>query len=315
VSRVVLIVGGSSGIGRATALILARRGDRLVLAARSPESLAVAEAECRAAGAEVLAVTADVTDPASIDLLFAAAAERFGRVDAVVNTAAVVAYGRFDELPAPVFDQVIATDLVGTATVARAALRTFKVQGGGRLILIGSLLGKIATPYLGAYQTAKWGVHGLARTLQIEARRLPGVSVGLVSPGGVDTPVYYQAASYAGRDGRPPPPVDPPEKVARAVVRSLDRTRRERSVGVANPVVVTGFRFLPAVYDRIVTPLMEVGGLSRTEVPPNDGNVFAPNPPGDAVHGRWGRQWLRLVPAAGAVAATGALVAWRTARR
>jgi hypothetical protein len=114
----------------------------------------------------------------------------------------------------------------------------------------------------------------------------------------VDTPVYEQAGSYTGHGGRPPPPVDPPEKVARAVLRALDRPRRERSVGIANPVVVLGFRALPAVYDRLVGPLMRLGGQTRAPVPANDGNVFVPQPAGDAVHGRWGRHWLRPVAAA-----------------
>ncbi|HST64046.1 MAG TPA: SDR family NAD(P)-dependent oxidoreductase, partial [Mycobacteriales bacterium] len=249
--RVVVITGASSGIGRATAQRLARRGDRLVLAARSEEALRATAGEC--GGAETLVVPTDVADPAAVDALFAAAVARFGRVDAVVHSVTVVAYGRFDEVPGPVFDQVIAVTLTGAANVARTALRAFRDGGGGQLVLVGSLLGKIATPYMSSYVTAKWALHGLARTLQIEARQTPGIGVSLVSPGGVDTPVYRQAASYYGRGGRPPPPVDPPEKVARAIVRALDRPRRETSVGIANPVVVTGFRGLPFVYDRLVT--------------------------------------------------------------
>jgi short-subunit dehydrogenase len=311
-SRVVVVIGASSGIGRATALLCAGRGDRLVLAARAEEPLRAAERECKEAGAETLVVPTDVTDPAAVEALFAAAAERFGRVDAVVNSVTVVAYGRFDEVPAAVFDQVLAATLTGTANVARTALRTFRATGRGQLVQVGSLLGKIATPYMSSYVTAKWAVHGLIRTLQIEARETPGIGISLVSPGGVDTPVYRQAASYYGRGGRPPPPVDPPEKVARAIVRALDRPRRETSVGIANPVVVAGFRGLPFVYDRLVVPLMKVGGLSKAPVEPNDGNVFAPVPAGEATHGEWGRHSLRLIPmaglgAAGSVAAAGAV--------
>ena len=288
--RVVVIVGASSGIGRATALACARRGDRLVLAARAPDSLRAAERECRGLGAETLVVPTDVTDPEAVDALLAAAIERFGRVDVVVHSAAVVAYGRFDELPAAAFDQVIATTLTGAANVARTALRLFRAQGGGHLVVVGSLLGKIAVPYMSSYVTAKWAVTGLTRTLQVEARQTPGVQVSLVSPGSVDTPVYQQAASYLGRGGRPPPPIAAPEKVARTVLRAIDRPRRDASVGLANPVVVLGFRLLPPVYDRLVLPLMRLGGLSRTPVPPNDGNLFAPDPARDAVHGGWVRR-------------------------
>ena len=76
--------------------------------------------------------------------MFAAAVDRFGRVDVVVHAAAAVAYGRFVDVPTQVFDKVLTTNLTGTANVSRAALRQFTVAGGGRLVLVGSLLGKIA---------------------------------------------------------------------------------------------------------------------------------------------------------------------------
>ncbi len=104
--------------------------------------------------------------------------------------------------------------------------------------MVGSVLGKIATPYMSPYITSKWAVHGLVRTLQIEARETPGVHVSLISPGGVNTPVYVQAGSYTGHPGHPPPPVTSPERVARDVVKALDqpaagpgRGHRERRHG------------------------------------------------------------------------------------
>lgn len=284
---VALITGGSSGIGRCTGKALAQNGWNVVLVARSPISLAAAEQECVAAGAEVLVVTADVGDQDEVDAAFAAAIDRFGRVDAVVNAAAALAYGRFEDVPAEVFNRAITTNLLGTANVARAALRQFGSQQGGHLVLIGSLLGKIAVPYMSSYVTGKWGVHGLVRILQIEARQTPGVSVSLVSPGSVNTPAYSQAGTYAGFEGRPPPPIDPPEKVARAVLRALEKPSRDRSVGLANHLVVLGFRLLPAVFDVIVTPLMKLGGLSRRPMPASSGNVLHPVPSGDDQHGVW----------------------------
>ncbi len=180
------------------------------------------EADCHDRGVETLVATADVGEQADVDRAFDAAVDRFGRVDAVVNSAAAVGYGRFEDVPAEVFDRVIVTNLLGTANVARTALRQFRRQSGGHLVLMGSLLGKIAVPFMSPYVTSKWGVHGLARILQIEARQTPGIEVSVVSPGSVNTPAYLQAANYAGWEGRPPPPIDPPEKVARAVVRCLE---------------------------------------------------------------------------------------------
>jgi len=311
---VVLVTGASSGIGRATAQQLARPGARLVLASRSAPALAEVERACVQRGATVLVVPTDVADNAAVVALFAAALERFGRVDAVVHSAAVVAYGRLEDVPDEVFDHALDVNLLGTVRVARAALRLFRDQGGGRLVLVGSLLGKIATPYMSSYIAGKWGVHGLVRTLQIEARQTPGVDISLVSPGGVDTPVYAQAGSYTGRIGRPPPPVDPPEKVAQAVVRAIGRPRREVSVGLAKGLTVTGFRLLPGVFDLLVTPLMRWGGQSRQRVGAHPGNVLEPQPTGEAVHGQWGRHWLRRV-GGGALVTAGSGVVVATVRR
>ena len=235
----------------------------------------------------MLVVPTDVRDPDAVKVLFGEAVERFGHVDAVVHSAGVLAYGRFEDVPADVFEQVISTNLLGTAHVARAALELFRQQEQGNLVVLGSVLGKIATSMMSNYQTSKWGVHGLVRALQIEARETPGVHVTLVSPGGVDTPIYTQAGNYAGWEGRPPPPVYEPETVARAVVHGLDHPQREISVGFANPLMVMGFRTLPWAYDVLVTPLMRAMAMSSRPVPPGPGNVEGPHDDGEQLRGQW----------------------------
>jgi short-subunit dehydrogenase len=290
--RTVLVTGASSGIGRSTAHVLAAQGARLVLAARSEESLERTRQECVGRGAgDVLVVPTDVGVRERVDVLFDAAAERFGRVDAVVHAAAVLAYGLFEDVPADVFDRILTTNVVGTTNVARRALLQFEKQEGGSLVVVGSVIAKIATPYMSSYATSKWAVHGLVRTLQIEARAKKDVHVSLVSPGGVDTPIYDLAGSYTGRPGHPPPPVVPPERVARAVVSALDRPAREISVGPANLLMVAGFRLLPGVYDALVTPMMRLLGQGRGSVEPGSGNVFEAQPDKEAVHGRWPHFW------------------------
>ena len=288
--RVVVVTGASSGIGLAVALQLAGRGDALVLVARSDASLRRAETQCAAAGADgTLVVEADVADEAAVDKVLAAAVDRFGRVDGWVHTAAVVAYGRFEDVPGDVFRRVVETNVIGTANVARTALRHFRAAGSGTLVLTGSLLGEITTPLMSSYVTSKWAVRGLARLLQIENRDSKDVHVCVVSPGPVDTPVYRQAASYTGRVGRPPPPVDQPEKVARAIVGCLDDPKPRVSVGPLNRVVRLGFVAVPWAFDRLVTPLMRLTGQSREETGPTEGNVFEPQPEGEQVSGGHGR--------------------------
>lgn len=262
----------------------------MALVSRSGDRLSAVARQCEARGARTMVVEADVSDRDAVEAAFEAAREAHGRLDAVIHSAAVLAYGRFEDVPAEVFDAALKTTVTGTANVARTALAHFRDEHErGRLVVVGSLLGKIATPYMSTYITAKWAVHGLVRTLQIEARETPGIEISLVSPGAVDTPVYRQAGTYLGRHGRPPPPVDPPEKVAEAVTRSLSNPRRERSVGLANGIVVAAFRLVPAVFDVMVIPLMRLGGLSGSGVPPGPGNVLSPHPPGESVTDGWNR--------------------------
>ncbi|WFF04023.1 SDR family NAD(P)-dependent oxidoreductase [Micromonospora sp. WMMD964] len=282
-SRVVVVVGATSGIGRATARAFAERGDRLVLAARATTTLTEVRAEC--AAVDVLTVPTDVTEPGALDALADAALDRFGRVDVWVHTAAVMAYGRFDELPGRVFDQVVRTDLLGAAESVRVALRHFRAVGAGTVVVTGSVLGHITAPYMSAYVASKWGLQGLLRTVQQELRDSPRIRLSLVNPGSVDTPVYQQAANYLGRIGRPPPPVASPQRVARAIVHCVDRPRREVSVGRLNVLLRAGFTVLPGVYDVLVGPLMRATGLSGRPVAAHDGSVFAPNADGEAVRG------------------------------
>lgn len=285
--RVVAVTGASSGVGRATAAALARRGDALVLSARSSESLEAAAAECREHGADVEVVVADVLDDEAVDAVADRAVERFGRLDAWVHTAQVVAYGRFEDVPAATFQQVVDVGTHGSSNVARTALRQFRRQGHGSLVLLGSVLGEIATPYMSSYVTAKWAVRGLGRVLAVETRDLPDVHVSVVSPAGVDTPIYQQAANHLGRGGRPPWPVDPPEKVAAAVLRTLDDHRARRAVGPLNALIRFGFEITPRLFDLLVGPLMRLGGLTGDQVAPTDGNVFHPVPAGDSTTGGW----------------------------
>jgi short-subunit dehydrogenase len=276
-TAVVVIVGASSGIGRASAHQFAQRGMRLVLAARNEPRLETVEQECRNLGAaEVLVVAADVCRSNDVQAMLDRALEAYGRVDVLVHAAAVMAYGTIENVPVDVFDRVVDTTIHGTANVARAVLPVMRAQDHGTFIVVSSLLASIPVPNMGAYIASKWGQLALARILQLETRDAPGVNVCTVAPGAVDTPIYRAAANFVGRIGRPPPPVDDAEKVATAIVRLADRPRKTVSVGRANRFIVLGFRLLPGVFDRIVTPLFEHGALSKDQVAPGAGNVFAP---------------------------------------
>lgn len=274
-----LVTGASSGIGRAVALRLARDGSALVLFARRREELEGVAAECRRLGSpRVLVTPGDVSELADLESALALGTAEQGPVDSVIHAAGIAAYGRFEEVPVDVFDRVIQVNVGGTANAARASLNYFDSRGiRGNLVLFGSLVGRISTPYMAPYVTSKWAVHGLARTIQAEQAR-GGHKISLVEPGGVDTTIYEKAASYLGVQGKPPPPVAGADRVARATVALLEHPRRARNVGPLNPLISLGFRMLPGVYDRIVGPLMSRLALADEPVEDHRGNLFEPMP-------------------------------------
>ncbi len=286
--QAVLITGASSGIGRATTIELAGRGAQLVLVARGREPLEDTATEALAAGAQAALVRpADVTDEEGIQGAVDDAVAEFGRLDVVVHAAQVMAYGRIEDVPREVYEQVVDVAVHGTATVARVVLPVFRKQGAGHLVVVNSLLGSIAAPLMGSYVTAKWGQLGLIRVLQQETRDEPGISVSAVLPGGVDTPIYFQGATWTGSTGRPPPPVYSPQRVARAILSTLDRPRRIVQAGLFNPLITAGFRLVPGVFDALVGPLLQRMATANDDVPPTEGNVFESKPAGNAIEGRW----------------------------
>jgi NAD(P)-dependent dehydrogenase (short-subunit alcohol dehydrogenase family) len=290
VTRVAVVTGASSGIGRATAVHLSREGWDVVLAARGTGALDQAAAECAAVatgGARSLVVATDVGDAEAVLGLMSRAEEEFGGVDLVVNVAGLMSYGRVEETPAEIVENIMRTNVLGSFHVASAALPALRRRGGGVLVLVGSLLGQITMPLAGPYVSSKWAVRGLARVLREETRSERNLSVVHIAPGAVDTPIYRQAASYGGSGGRPPPPVVSPQAVARAIVRAADRPRREIGVGPANGLLRLAFGVVPGLYDRIVLPVMRVVGLEDRAGGDGPGNVLVPVGVLEAVRGGW----------------------------
>lgn len=286
-----LVTGASSGIGRATAYQLSRKGDSVILLSRSETALTVAASECLAAGAASAdVVVSDVGDDDALCRAVTAVVERHGRLDVVVHAAGVVAYGRVEDVPTDVFERVHRTNFLGSVNVARHVIPVLREQGFGTLVLVGSLLGSIVAPGMSAYVTSKWGVRALARQLHIENRDVRAVSVCHVTPGSVNTPIYRQAANYLGVRGRPPPPVDAPEKVAKAIVRTLERPRPHVNVGISNAMTVFGFTVLPRLFDVLVGPLFSLAATERRQPASGPGNVLSPQPQLESVHGEHGRR-------------------------
>jgi short-subunit dehydrogenase len=258
--RVVVVTGASSGIGRASALLLAEQGAHLVLVARRQPALDAVAAQCRERSGHArraLAIAADVTDPAAVGDVAAQAVEQLGRLDGWVNAAGVTGFGPLLDTPLADIERVLEVNVMGTVHGARAALPRMIEQGSGVLINVSSLLGVVAPPLAGPYAMSKFALRGLGVTLRSELRAagVRGVAVGTLLPAAIDTPIYAAAANVTGRRPQPPPPVYSPERVARAVVAMLRRPRTEM---VAGGVIARAFAWTHAVAPRVAERMMAI---------------------------------------------------------
>ena len=209
--RVALVTGASRGIGRATALALARQGARVVAAAREDHAEGVA-AEIAAAGGDALAATVEVTDRSSVEAMVAAATARFGRVDVLVNNAGITRDQLMLRMKREDWDAVLATNLTAAFTCAQAVLRPMVKQRAGRLIMISSVVGQAGNAGQANYAASKAGLIGFAKALALEVASR-GITVNVVAPGLIETDMTRALAEGAheswaqkipmGRLGRP----------------------------------------------------------------------------------------------------------------
>ena len=184
--KVALVTGASQGIGRDTALALAEAGAKVAVAARNEEKLAALVKEITAAGEEAFAVKMDVADAEQVRAGFKAVVEKFGRLDILVNNAAITRDGLSMRMKDDDWDAVVDTNLKAVFRVSRAAIRPMMKQRYGRIVNITSVVGASGNPGQANYAAAKAGVAGMTRSL---ARELGsrGITVNCVAPGFIDT--------------------------------------------------------------------------------------------------------------------------------
>lgn len=190
--KVAVVTGGNGGIGLGMARGLASAGAQVVIAGRNQEKSEAAVAQLREARYDVLAIAVDVTDPASVESLFAKTASQCGRVDILINNAGTTVRKTPQDLSLDEWHLVMETNVTSAFLCARSAYPYFKQAGGGKIINIGSIFSNFGAPFASAYGASKGAVVQLTKSLA-SAWAIDNIQCNAVLPGWIDTDLTRQA--------------------------------------------------------------------------------------------------------------------------
>ncbi len=288
-----IIAGGSSGIGRCTADLFARRGWRVGLIARGETGLASAAATLRAAGVPVAIAVADVTVSAALQDAADAIVAELGLPDVWINCAGNGVYGRFTTIPEAQFERVTAVTYGGTVNGCRVALALMALREQGTIVNVCSATAFHGLPLMTSYAGAKAAVRGFGQALQAELRmQRSNIRVSTIFPPAVNTPFFSHSISHMGWPARPVAPVYQPEVVAAAIHLAATRGQPEMVVSGTAAAFSIAARISPRLIAFAMTRLGLDGQLTydpevaRLERP----TLFAPSAEASRVHGPFGRR-------------------------
>jgi NAD(P)-dependent dehydrogenase (short-subunit alcohol dehydrogenase family) len=292
--QVVVVMGASSGIGRATALRFAEQGAKVVVAARGEPGLRSLVTEIENQGGTATAVVADVADLAQVQAVADRALQVYGRLDTWVHMAGVLLVAGFDDTTAEEFARVLQVNLLGQVHGAKAALPHLR-RGGGAFISMSSMGSQRGIPLQSAYCSSKHGIDGFLESLRVELQRdgVP-VSVTQVMPGTINTPLFDNARTKMGVKPVAPPPAYPAWVVADAIVHAAVHPVRDLVVGGSAKTLITVEKFAPRLVDallrRVGYELHDTGERKPVGAPDN---LDAPLTGNDTVEGSVGGVTLR----------------------
>lgn len=195
--KTVVITGGSRGLGLVLARQFAEEGARLALLARDEEELERAEAELRSRGAEVMVEKCDVRDRRQVEDALAKVVRRYGQLHVLVNNAGIIQVGPIDHMRLEDFEDAMDVHFWGPLYAMMAARHYLRQQGGGRIVNIASIGGKVAVPHLAPYTASKFALVGLSDAMRAELAQ-ERIYVTTVSPGLMRTGSFYNAL-FKGR--------------------------------------------------------------------------------------------------------------------
>jgi short-subunit dehydrogenase len=260
--KVVVITGASKGIGAELARQLAKRGAKLVLAARNVQELEAVAEDCRKAGAAAITVKADVAVERDCAAIMSGAALAFGGIDVLVNNAGATMWARFEDInDMSILERIMQVNYMGAVYCTRHALPYLR-QSNGVLCGISSLAGRVGVPTRTGYSASKHAMTGFFDSLRIELAD-SGVAVTMVYPGYVSTGIRENASGPDGKPIRVSPvkegEVMGVEECARLIVAAIEGRKREVIMTARGKIGLWLKLLAPALVDRIASRAVERG--------------------------------------------------------
>ena len=297
--KVVLITGGSRGLGLALARGFARQGASLALCARSEDELDSARRDLSAVTPDVLTLPCDVSDRQQVDRLITAALDRYGRIDVLVNNAGRISVGPVDSMTVEDFEQAMAVMFWGTVYPTLAVLPHMRSRGEGRIVNITSIGGKVSVPHLVPYSCAKFAAVAFSEGLRAELSET-GIKVVTIAPGLMRTGSYRNAvfkgdaaaeSVWFSAGASIPAITIGAERAARQIIAAARRGQAER-------ILSTPAKLLALAHGMFPGTVSEILGLVNRLLP-HDGHQARRGSESAALE----KPWLRAVTVLGRQAA------------
>lgn len=263
--QVVAVVGASSGIGRVTALEFARRGAKVVVAARTESALQSLVDEILQFGGDAIAVVADVAVFEQVEAIASKAVAQYGRLDTWVHLAATAVFAPFEQVTPEEFKRVIDVNLMGQVYGAKVALPHLRRAGGGALIHISSVEARRSLPLQSAYSSSKHGLEGFLDSLRVELQHenVP-ISVTNVMPSVINTPFYNKGLTKLGVLPTGVPPYYQPQLVADAILYVAEHPTRDIIVGDVGRAIDLAQKVAPQLVDWALSLISVEGQKTKT---------------------------------------------------
>jgi NAD(P)-dependent dehydrogenase (short-subunit alcohol dehydrogenase family) len=299
--QVLVVTGGSSGLGRAVVRRAAEQGAKVVVAARGADGVNAAVEEVERLGSEALGIQLDVAEREQNDELVRRSLERFGRIDTFVANAIVTVYAEVEQLQPEELRRVMEVNFFSVAYGFWAALPALK-ESRGTFLHVSSALAYRGIPLQAAYCSSKAAARTFLESARVEQQKQRSdVAVSLVLPGAINTPQFDRDRQKLGKQPQPVPPIYQPEPFAEAVLRCAEDPIRELPISWGAQKLLWGQKLSPRSGDRV---LRRNGWKSQCtdEVKPvrSPDNLFEALPGDPGAHGRFDDQakastlWTRL---------------------